>query len=343
MSALGDAAKAQADFKLTKPTAWIVEDAQGGPQTAGPCGPESDSDAMLTQAITEVKAGSTIEVEFAETAAHTGWFRIALAEDRSELEQVSFSDASCTSTAPAAPHGNVIADGVGKTDSAGATRTLKEQVTIPNKPCEKCTLQVIQVLTDAARECVHYHCADVKIVAADSGSGGTAGASQASGGSSSSPVPMRSTGGMGGDAPKGGSAGAPSTDPLIAAASTQSSAGAASPATNATIKHAAGSGASAKPAAKSDNSKSAKPSESKSEKQSDKQSDLTSSDAGTDSGAQEPEDDKSESAETEPTHEAKTEDSGCVVSQPGSHNRLVSAALFALASVLLGVRRRRPM
>ena len=64
-------------------------------------------------------------------------------------------------------------------------------------------------------------------------------------------------------------------------------------------------------------------------------------DAGTDSGAETTTEDQSESVEAEPMHEAKAEDGGCVVSQPGSHNSLASAALFALASVLLSVRRRR--
>ena len=344
MSALGGAAPAQADFRLTKPTAWIVEDAQGSPQKAGPCGPESEGDAMLTHALTEVKAGATIEVELDETTPHAGWFRIALAENRSELEEVSFSDSSCASTMPAVPHGNVLADGLGKTDAAGSKRSLKEKITLPHEPCDKCTLQVIQVMTDASSECVHYHCADIKIVAADSGSGGTsggagmAGAPHATGGSSSAPVSMRTTGGMGADAAKAGSAGAPSTGPLVAAATTQTgSAGTASKTNNATIKHAAVGGAGGKPAANS--GKSAKQSESKSKSENDGKS----SDAGADSGAEQAEEDSSESEEAESMHEAKAEDGGCVVSQPGAHKSLVSAALFALASVLLGVRRRRPM
>jgi hypothetical protein len=189
---------AHAHIKLLKPTSWLKEDDLGAPQKGGPCGPGGADDVQpmpLSNEVTTAHAGDTVMVEFQETVHHPGWFRISLAADTSEFEEIKFPNtADCTydmATVPKEPHGNVLADGVGMdTALLGDNRTLTQMVKLPDAPCEKCTLQVIQVMADAAHSppgCIYHHCAILKILpkaGAAAGSGGaSAGAAAGSGGS----------------------------------------------------------------------------------------------------------------------------------------------------------------
>jgi len=183
------AGSAQAHIKLIKPDAWINEDDSGGPQKGGPCGPGGFDDVQpvpLSMKVTTVTAGDMLMVELEETIHHPGWFRIALAEDPNDFEEIEFPNTNnCNydmSKVPTAPHGNVLADGLGMdTNIGGPNRKLMQMVKLPDTPCEKCTLQVIQVMADALHAppgCIYYHCAELKIVAkggaaAAAGSGGS--------------------------------------------------------------------------------------------------------------------------------------------------------------------------
>src|SRR5687767_4525361 len=81
---VGVAATAQAHFYLHQPPAWRSQSALGDPQKAAPCG--DDGNAMTTGMVTPFKAGETISIQFQETIAHPGHFRVALAvNNRSEL------------------------------------------------------------------------------------------------------------------------------------------------------------------------------------------------------------------------------------------------------------------
>ena len=204
---------AHAHFKLLKPAPWLKEADDGAPQKGGPCGPGGFDDVQpvpMSMDVTTVKAGETIMVEFVETIHHPGWFRIALAEDRSTFKDPMFPNPSdCRvdmKTVPTTPHDNVLVDGLGMdTNIAGSNRTFKEMVKIPDKPCEKCTLQVIQVMADqlhAPPGCIYYHCADIKIVAA---SGGGAGSSASAAGTSAA-AGASAGGGAGAAATAGSSA-----------------------------------------------------------------------------------------------------------------------------------------
>jgi MYXO-CTERM domain-containing protein len=231
---------AQAHIKLLKPDAWLNEDDLGAPQKGGPCGPGAADDVQPiphSMKVTEVKAGDTLMVEFEETIHHPGWFRIALAPDPSEFEEVMFPNTTdCNydmSKVPTEPHGNVLVDGLGMdTNITGPNRTFMEMVKLPDTPCEKCTLQVIQVMADALHAppgCVYYHCAELKILPKDgaaAGSGGpvtgtggaaagvdSAAGAAASAGAASTAGAGAATGGVGGSSVSvpGGSAGKPAT------------------------------------------------------------------------------------------------------------------------------------
>ena len=229
---------AQAHIKLLKPDAWLNEDSSGAPQKGGPCGPGGFDDVQpvpMSMKVTTVTAGDMLMVEFDETVHHPGWFRIALAEDPKDFEEIEFPNAgNCNydmSKVPTEPHGNVLKDGFGMdTNIGGANRKFMEMVKLPDTPCEKCTLQVIQVMADALHAppgCVYYHCAELKILpkagpGAAAGSGGSAaagsggaGVAGAAGGGKAG-VPAAGSGsagtvasGTGGAQARAGSGGAP--------------------------------------------------------------------------------------------------------------------------------------
>lgn len=177
---------ASAHIKMLKPASWVTTDAVGNPQKAGPCGTASPGSAA-TGAITEFKAGEEITVEWTETVDHPGHFRIALAKDRAELEDPDLMPApgGCdypAGSVPTEPHGNVLLDNLYPTTSFGGTMSFSQKVKLPNEPCEKCTLQLIQWMTVHPPSCLYYQCADIKIVAAGGATAGTGGAAAAGSG-----------------------------------------------------------------------------------------------------------------------------------------------------------------
>src|SRR5690349_19568959 len=84
--AVGLASRASAHFTLTSPASWLVEDSQGNPQKVGPCGTAESDTSSLSNMVTTFHAGETIMVEWTDTLAHPGHFRIALAADRNEFK-----------------------------------------------------------------------------------------------------------------------------------------------------------------------------------------------------------------------------------------------------------------
>jgi hypothetical protein len=196
--------EAQAHITLLEPASWVVEDGSGNPQKTGPCGGNGTPTGM----ITEYQAGETITVRWRETVPHPGHFRISLSENRTDFtdpqvtadsNQISISAAIMDP--PVAP---VLKDNISpRTSVAGPNTEFSEQITLPDEPCDKCTLQVIQFMAEHAPGYFYYHCADIRILAADgegaggsastaggAGAGGTAAAGEA--GSSSDPDPVAS-------------------------------------------------------------------------------------------------------------------------------------------------------
>ena len=332
------AGAAHAHFKLIKPASWIVESDLGDPQKAGPCGPEG-SGGMMTDEITTVEAGSTLEIEYVETIHHPGWFRISLDEDRSKFEDIEFpSSSNCNydmSTVPEEPHGNVLADGLAKDENlGGSNRTFKETITIPDTPCEKCTLQIIQVMADAIHSppgCIYYHCADLKIVAAGGGSPGGAGAAAPGGAAGATGA---ASGGSGGSSAAGTSA--------SASAGTSGSAATATPATAT-----GGAGGPASKPASSGTSSTTTPSTGAAGSKSTRGDSAMSSATGTaakpaaSSGSAGTASSTNADQATMVDDAAKAEQSGCAVTQPGARSGLASAALLSAVGVLLGARRRQ--
>jgi Lytic polysaccharide mono-oxygenase, cellulose-degrading len=188
-SLLFAAGTAHAHIKMLKPPSWLKDDATGGAtEKGGPCGP-GGYDALFNSStpsnvVTTFQAGEEVTVEWAETIDHPGYFRIALAENRADLKDptVPFTDmGNCNvdhSKIPTGAHDNVLADGILIASSATMRPghpNYSFKVKLPNKPCEKCTLQLIQFMESHPPDCIYYHCADIKIVGG--AAGGDAGVS----------------------------------------------------------------------------------------------------------------------------------------------------------------------
>jgi hypothetical protein len=253
---------ASAHFKLLKPASWLKEDSSGGPQKGSPCGPGNsgflgdDVQPVPTSGmLTEFHAGEMVEIELDETVPHPGYFRVALAKDRSEFTIPAVDNPmSCAldlDKVPTGAHDNILADGLWKEASQPSARHLTTMVKLPDQPCDKCTIQVVQVMKDhGLNSCYYYHCADIKILPAGA-STGTAGSSAAGSGGSAGATTV-GAGGAGGAAQSGaaGAAGSAAGSPATASAGTASvaGAGAAGRASAAAGRVAASSGGAGAPA-----------------------------------------------------------------------------------------------
>lgn len=164
-----------AHFILQTPTSWLELQVEGSPQKLGPCGDEFDgtSSAQPTGVVTAYQVGDTITITINETIFHPGHYRIALAQnDRSELPPEPIVDASATSPCGTVPIMDppvfpVLADNVFP-HTQPFTTPQTTTVTLPaNVTCAKCTLQVIEFMSDHPLNnpggCFYHHCADIAV------------------------------------------------------------------------------------------------------------------------------------------------------------------------------------
>lgn len=110
----------------------------------GPCGDVPRGSGPLTS----YELGTTVRVSWAETIDHPGWYRIAVGNGDDE----GFDN-------------NVLADQVA--DRTGGGSYAVDVALLPT-PCEACTLQLIQYMTDKPTVDGEYQryfaCADIAIV-----------------------------------------------------------------------------------------------------------------------------------------------------------------------------------
>jgi hypothetical protein len=180
------AARAEAHFRLVQPPSWLNEDSLGGPQKGSPCGPgntmlilgDDVQPVPASNAVTTFSAGQTIVFQLDETVYHPGYFRVSLAHTKAaSATTADFPNPPLTDTVNChydtqavrtGAHDNVLADGLFMAEGQeGTNRSLMSSVTLPNEPCEACSLQVVQVMEGhPGSSCFYFHCADIKIVAA---------------------------------------------------------------------------------------------------------------------------------------------------------------------------------
>jgi hypothetical protein len=171
------------------PVPWWHEDQAGSPQKLGPCGDEddaTDAGGGPTGVVTPFRAGQTVTLQWTEVVSHTGWFRIALASDRSQFVdppvQVDSNGNSADAGIENPPVLPVLADGVYPHAIGGSMTWPPYSLTLPNTPCAKCTIQIIQVMLDHPSNLtnlpdgapnpdgfLYHHCIDISISAPDGG------------------------------------------------------------------------------------------------------------------------------------------------------------------------------
>lgn len=203
---LGTSAPAHAHIKLLQPASFLQEDELGGPQKGSPCGPgntrpfigDDIQPTPYSDVVTTFHAGESITVEWEETIYHPGYFRIAFAPvaarsaTSEDFPDPSLSDPEAClfdrSAVSTEPHGHVLADGLYMAEAQdGEVRHFTQEVTLPDEPCEECSLQIVQIMeAHPAASCFYFHCADIQIVpkqgadaGADTGDGGAASADAA--------------------------------------------------------------------------------------------------------------------------------------------------------------------
>jgi MYXO-CTERM domain-containing protein len=208
------------------PMPWWQQDQFGLPQKLGPCGDEddaTDAGGGPTFAVTPFAPGATVTLQWTEVISHAGWFRIALAADRSQFVDPPVLVAANGNSADAGienpPVAPVLADGIYK-HAIGAPKTWPPYtITLPTTPCPKCTIQIIQVMLDHPSNLgnlpdgapnpdgfLYHHCIDISITGVGGGgSSGSSGAGGSSGSGGSSGAGGSGSGGGSLDAGAGGS------------------------------------------------------------------------------------------------------------------------------------------
>jgi MYXO-CTERM domain-containing protein len=121
-------------------------------QKPGPCGINTRS----TKYVTECRPGQTLTVILNETINHDSHYRIAFNPNGATFEDPTSKDDKD------GKHPFVLLDGI--KDESAPQQSMK--VTLPDMPCDNCTLQLIQVMYDKTgngfgNDDIYYACADI--------------------------------------------------------------------------------------------------------------------------------------------------------------------------------------
>lgn len=163
---------AHAHIAMVSPAPAIIEDGTGDPQKSAPCGGEGGTPSGI---VTTFAPGQTITVEWVETVYHPGHFRIAFASDRSQLQDpmvtVDANQTSVSATIEDPPVAPVLLDNLFPRTGNGTQGTrFRQDVTLPNLTCDKCTLQLIQFMAGhGPPNYIYHHCADIQLKAQATG------------------------------------------------------------------------------------------------------------------------------------------------------------------------------
>ena len=167
----------QAHFRLLQPASWLIEDALGDPQKAGPCGGTNTDWGQPTYIITKVTGGHKLHIKVQEMVFHPGHYRVALAvNSRSELPldpEVTTRDTdrgpwSVSARIQNPPQIPVLADGLWP-HTTKVDAPFETDIQLPNINCKKCTLQVVEFMAEHPvnnpGNFTYHHCADLEITA----------------------------------------------------------------------------------------------------------------------------------------------------------------------------------
>ena len=165
------ASTAEAHIELMTPAARYSPDQQKSEPCGAPGNPPGSGPVATYQ------AGETITVEFEEFVDHGGHFRIALDPTGTD----AFTSPTAFDDFYNSPE--VLLDEI--PDMAGGVYSI--EVTLPDTPCDPCTLQLIQVMQDGefgpGTSDLYFQCSDIVIEGTGAGStGGDTGTAGGTGG-----------------------------------------------------------------------------------------------------------------------------------------------------------------
>lgn len=165
-----------AHISLQEPTARY-DGSLSGQSKACPCGvgesnrfcdvPGDRSDPDRSANVTELTAGSTVTLRWDEYIAHSGRYRVAFDPDGADMADFN-ANILLDVPDPSGNQGNI-----------GQGSIWELEVTVPDTPCDNCTLQLIQMMdgnttdpvSDPVGRSTYYQCADIVIVAPGGDSG----------------------------------------------------------------------------------------------------------------------------------------------------------------------------
>jgi len=166
-----------AHFRLLQPASWLIEDAIGDPQKAGPCGGTNTDWGKPSYIVTRVTGGQKLHIKVQEMVFHPGHYRVALAvNSRSELPldpEVTTRDTdrgpwSVSAKIQNPPQIPVLVDGLWP-HTARTEAPFETDIQLPNINCKKCTLQVVEFMAEHPvnnpGNFTYHHCADLEITA----------------------------------------------------------------------------------------------------------------------------------------------------------------------------------
>lgn len=218
LSGIAPVAHAHILLSLPKPRVPGKDDIK---YAARPCGGTRNATA-----ITTFRPGETVLFKWKETVLHPGYFRIEL--DTTGDDSFGYIDKATYDNAfykyfngGTVKLADLPKEVVGPTDAGNSLWILRDywglhdkasskidwdvMVTLPNTPCDNCTLRLTQLMADPGRayaNAFYLHCADIKIAGAPvmntGGAGGTANTGGTGSGGMSGSGGTSSTGGTSG-------------------------------------------------------------------------------------------------------------------------------------------------
>ncbi len=178
-------ATTDAHFVLVYPAASLLQNRLGDPQKIGPCGGVSANPTrgtpanpgVASNASTELKGGSMLNLLVQETIFHPGHYRVALARTVAQLppdpmvttgptDRGTRSQSAVIQNPAVAP---VLVDGIWA-HTERPMNNWEMEIPVPNFDCKNCVLQVIEFMADHPGIAVdggfnYHHCAVVNITA----------------------------------------------------------------------------------------------------------------------------------------------------------------------------------
>lgn len=134
---------------------------------ANPCGAAPTTNAKER---TVFKAGQQVEIVFEETIDHPAKYKIAFSLDETDNFNVTLMDLDSFDDDNRRPE--MIPQKQDKdgrvSDRQKNPRIYRYTITIPETPCETCSLMLLQRMFDRTPPNNYFSCADIRIVPADS-------------------------------------------------------------------------------------------------------------------------------------------------------------------------------